>query len=467
MYRYSWKAIKLLLVLCTLCYALQPEIVFDTTYGGPRVDAIHCMSRTQAGGYLLGGYSNSFENSLSINPWVFQMEHTGETGWFHRYHLPCNSSADVIEEHTDGTIYVAGKTRDPDNGNNSIVLVRAKPDGDTLWQRVLDSEYDYTLRDGIITHDGGLLMVGEADTLIPGEIGSWMICIDSGGNELWKKIWGDSIRDTVQRINSICRFGDEGYAGIGQKNNEIFLLRFNALGDTLWTRTYDWGGLNFPYEMKITRESNFIIAGYRVDQTTFESNIIVACIDSAGNVVWAKEYGYDSVDELSYNVIQTSDGGYLVAGVTIRMIPYSRGAMFLRLNSSGDTLWTMTTMDYVCYDLCEHRENLYVVAGEVRYDVLDSNVSDGWVANIEERDSPIIHVTGPQKKSLNKVSFSGQSVIIDPLSRAYLFTLQGRKILEISPQSRQIITTHFPSGVYLLHYRCNARLYARKLVINN
>lgn len=228
-------------VWCSFCFALEPVIVFDTIYGGSRADAISCIIRTRAGSYLLGGYSNSFEDSLYVNPWVFQMGHTGETGWFKTYPQPNTALVEVIEEHADGTMFIAGKTKDPNNNNNSIMIVRAKPDGDTLWQRLLSSEFNYTLRDGIITHDSGFLLVGEADTLIPGEIGAWTIYVDSDGNELWKKTYGDSILDTVQRINSICRLDQEGYIGVGQKNNEIFLLRFNSSGDTLWTKTYDWG----------------------------------------------------------------------------------------------------------------------------------------------------------------------------------------------------------------------------------
>jgi hypothetical protein len=396
------------------------------------------------------------------------MEHTGVTDWFHTYPLPNTASVDVIEEHADGTIFFAGKTKDPNNKNNSIMVVRAKPDGDTLWQRLLSSEYNYTLRDGIITHDGGYLLVGEADTLIPGEIGAWMICVDSDGNKLWKNVYGDSILDTVQRFCSICRFGQEGYAGIGQKNNEIFLLRFNSSGDTLWTKTYNWGGLNFPYKIKISSDNNFVITGYRVNPSTFDSDILVACIDSTGNIIWKKEYGYDTYDELSYNIIQTSDGGYLVAGKTIRISPYRRGAMFYRLDSSGDSIWTLITLSYICYDLLEEKENLYVVAGEFQYEPGEPNACDAWVAKIEERESPIIHTTTPEKYPLKKVSIRGQIMYMDISSSGYLYTLQGRQVLEFSPYSlKQTVTSHFPSGVFIIQYFRNSQPYIRKLVINN
>ncbi len=466
------KKFFLFLVLGYACsVALQPQIVFDTIYGGEKIDGISCIVRTSTGRYLLGGYSNSFEGSVNENlwnPWVLQIEPGGVTEWSHWYTQPCRAAVVALEERADGNLFIACRTMDLDNGNDGTMLILAQQEGDTLWQKILNGDYQYNLRDGTITHDGGFLLVGETDTLTPGRIGIWMVCVDSDGNELWKKTYGDSIRDTVQRICSIRRFGQEGYAGVGQKNNEIFLLRFNSSGDTLWTKTYDWGGLNFPYELKITRGNNFVIAGYTVDSATYDSDIFIACSDSSGNLLWKNEYGYETEDELAYNVIQTGDGGYLVAGRTIQIMPYRRSSLFYRLDSSGDSLWTLTTLWKLCNDLSEHSNYLYIVAGEVYNDPFDSNVSDAWVAKIEEKETPIIHITTPEKHSLIGISFSGQTVYMDPTSRGYLYTLQGRRVLEFSPQfSKEIITSHIPSGVFLIQYYCNTQPCIKKLVIKN
>lgn len=153
---------------------------------------------------------------------------------------------------------------------------------------------------------------------------------------------------------------------------------------------------------------------------------------------------------------------------TIQILPYRRSALFYRLNSSGDSLWTLTTLSKLCYDLSEHREYLYIVAGEVYNDPMDSNASDGWVAKIEEKETPIIHIPTPKNHSLKGVSILGQTVYMDPSSRGYLYTLQGRRVLEFSPQfPKEIVTSHFPSGVFLIQYYCNTQPRIRKLVIKN
>ncbi len=457
------------IIWCMYSYALQPEIVFDTIYGGNKIDVISCIVKTHTGRYLMGGYSNSFEGSINENlwnPWVFQIEPDGVIEWSRWYLQMCRSSVEAVEQHTDGSLFLACKTMDPDNGNDGTMLIRTGQEGDTLWQRKFNSEYQYNLRDGIITHDGGFLLVGEADTLVPGRIGFWMICVDSAGNELWSNTYGDSVIDTVQRICSICRFGQEGYVGVGQKSNEIFLLRLNTSGDTLWTKTYNWGGLNFPYEIKITREKNFILAGYTIDSATYDSDIFIACSDSSGNLLWKKEYGIETEDELAYTIIQTGDGGYLVAGINIVVLPYRRSSLFLRLNSSGDTLWTLKTLWKLCNDLMEQSEHLYIVAGEVYNDPNDSNASDAWVAKIEEKESHIIHVVPPENHSFKTVLFPGKTVYMDPSSSACLYTLQGRQVLTFSLQSsKKSITTPIPSGVFILRYYYNKLPRVEKLVV--
>lgn len=132
------KMFMVLCVWCACCFALQPEIVFDTIYGGSKIDGISCVTRTHAGSYLLGGFSNSFEGSVNDNlwnPWVFQIEHTGEMGWSHWYTQPCRASVAAIEECADGSLFIACNTKDPDKGYDNVMVARAKADGDTLWQK--------------------------------------------------------------------------------------------------------------------------------------------------------------------------------------------------------------------------------------------------------------------------------------------------------------------------------------------
>jgi hypothetical protein len=63
-------------------------------------------------------------------------------------------------------------------------------------------------------------------------------------------------------------------------------------------------------------------------------------VDSVGNVIWTAIYGGPHDDEVGNSVVQTPDGGYLVAGYR-RIDPSSLTRVWLlRTDAQGDTLWT-------------------------------------------------------------------------------------------------------------------------------
>ena len=87
-------------------------------------------------------------------------------------------------------------------------------------------------------------------------------------------------------------------------------------------------------------------------------------LDSAGNIVWAKTIG-GSYDDIANSIIQSNDGGYVVAGM------YSFGERHsnfyvVKLDSSGNVLWTKTIggSDYdFAYSIIQSSDGGYVVAG--------------------------------------------------------------------------------------------------------
>ena len=61
----------------------------------------------------------------------------------------------------------------------------------------------------------------------------------------------------------------------------------------------------------------------------------------APNTLWTQTFGGSSYDA-GYSVRQTSDGGYIITGVTESYGAGSGDVWLIKTNSSGDTLWTKT-----------------------------------------------------------------------------------------------------------------------------
>ena len=103
-------------------------------------------------------------------------------------------------------------------------------------------------------------------------------------------------------------------------------MKLDSSGNVVWTRAI--GGSDKDEARSIIQSSDggYIVAGYT---RSFGSggDIFVVKLDSSGNVVWAKTIGSGRWDSAS-SIIQSSDGGYVIAGGTEILVYYSGGSSY-------------------------------------------------------------------------------------------------------------------------------------------
>ncbi len=101
--------------------------------------------------------------------------------------------------------------------------------------------------------------------------------------------------------------------------------------DTLWTRTYGGSDYDYAEHIEQTTDGGYIMAGYSSSFGTGGWNVYLIKTDINGDTLWTRFYSADGPD-MAYCVKQTDDGGYIVAceGFT----------NLIKLSESGDSLWT-------------------------------------------------------------------------------------------------------------------------------
>jgi len=232
---------------------------------------------------------------------------------------------------------------------------------DTAWTRTYggsdDNDYGYSVQQ---TTDGGYIVAGYTYSYTSGSEDIYLIKTDSSGDTLWTRTYGGIDDD---RGYSVQQTSDGGYIIAGETYSygaglsDLYLIRTNDLGDTLWTRIYGGGGFDRGYSVQQTSDGGYIVAGVRFDY------VWLIKTNSLGDTLWTRIYGNTGGN----SVQQTTDGGYIVAGTIFDA--GSNDIYLIKTNGLGDTLWTKTyggsDTEYGS-SVQQTTDGGYIVAGETR-----------------------------------------------------------------------------------------------------
>ena len=210
---------------------------------------------------------------------------------------------------------------------------------DILWQKNygLNTADDFG-QSVIETDDGGIAVVGYTGSFGAGGYDVWLIKTDANGDVLWTKTYGGVSSDYGYSLKQV---DDGGYIIGGSSPSPItggldfLLIRTDPQGNLLWLKTYDGLNTDYSWSIDITEDGGIIICG---EQNAFPQTPdgMVIKTDSVGEIEWQKTFGTTNVDHF-YGVQQTTDSGYIICGAI--GVGIFKGWL-LKLDTNGDTLWT-------------------------------------------------------------------------------------------------------------------------------
>ena len=244
--------------------------------------------------------------------------------------------------------------------NNQAILHPQTPD--TLWTKIHSISPNGDIDDPKCvrqTNDGGFIITG---TCVPNGLVSHgdvlLLKTDQLGNIVWTKTYGKGF---VEEGLSVEQTSEGGYI-IGGRTvtgtypiveppiSDVWLLKTDAAGDTLWTKTYGGSGNDFCTSVKQTADLGYILTGtmnseycyppYEINEEyePDSSRGFLIKTDENGNMLWTKTF-----PEKSYGncTVETDDGGYIIVGwIFLDEQDIQSDVLLIKTNSFGDTLWT-------------------------------------------------------------------------------------------------------------------------------
>ena len=246
-------------------------------------------------------------------------------------------------------------------------LLFAQAPGDTIWTQVYGMD-EHDVGEAVSqTSDGGFILCGLG--VIPNYnlYDFLLVKTDSVGNQIWTQYYGGPYVDVAKDVRQTS---DGGYIVIGYTSvviNEydVWLLKTDANGDTMWAKTFGGSNSDYGYSVQQTNDGGYILGGTNQGVGQAHYNAYLVKTYANGNLDWDEEYGGNSTDEFGYYAIQTSDGGYIIVGKTNAS---GAGDVYVvKTNFTGGVEWENTfggSSADIAWSVIENSDGDFMIVGE-------------------------------------------------------------------------------------------------------
>lgn len=275
--------------------------------------------------------------------------------------------------------YLAGASTPADSGAGIGWIASIGREGSLRWQRTVGfgggSIPFWSVATGA---DGGCVAVGEYNTTLFDGADVNLVKFSPEGDQEWRRHYATDLQAIPRVVVGI----DDGYVvgatvtTTAQRGRDVWFLRVDADGQRRWLRTYSDGDAVETVHDIVALEDGFVLAG-GTDAEDDGTLVRVRRVDGDGSLNWDRTYPRDSTWPLARAMTRTSDGGFLVGGLTGNPSDYF-SAMALKLDADGEQAWHWSDeFESACRAVVERRDGGYLLAG--------GRVEDGWMAALDEQ----------------------------------------------------------------------------------
>lgn len=337
------------------------------TYGGPTDDDAYTVRCLSDGGYIVSGGTDSY-GPPGENFYLLRINALGDTLWTRVYGTDSSEYVTCLRPTADSGFILVGSTSSNTLPRTQAMLVKVNATGDTVWTRFYGGNYwdnGETVRQ---TADGGYIFGGSTWSWGAGRTDAWLVKTNATGDTLWTRVYG---WDQYEGIWDIEQMPDSGYICVGFTNSNgaqdpnVWLLRTDAHGDTLWTRTFGGTNEDHGYSVRPTLDGGFIILGTTLSFGAGYDDFYLIKTNGSGDTLWTRTFGGDNNDD-GVALETTPDSGFILTGSTHSFGAGKLDVWLIKTDATGDTLWTRTfgdTTNEIGHSVQPTPDGGYIIAG--------------------------------------------------------------------------------------------------------
>ncbi|MHA2031107.1 MAG: hypothetical protein ACXAC2_18925 [Candidatus Kariarchaeaceae archaeon] len=308
--------------------AANGQIEWNRTIGGEERDVPYSLVQTSDDGYAIAGDTGSFGEG---GVWLVKTDASGQSQWNKTYGGEGAVANSVIQT-PDGGYALACQNTHHNAGNSDFWLIKTDINGQAIWNRTFGGSDDEVANSLVHTSDGGYAIAGWSEYYGPGTSVFWLVKTDIDGSTEWEEKY---VLVGHEVANSMIQTSDGGFALAGYTSSyvggeeDMWLIKTDANGQHQWNKTYG-GEWAVAKSMIQTSDGGYAFFGETESYGAGESDIWLIKTDANGETEWNATFG-GSENEGFGSAIQTSDGGFMVAGTYGG--ENSEGLLFFKIGS--------------------------------------------------------------------------------------------------------------------------------------
>ncbi|CAA6815975.1 MAG: Unknown protein [uncultured Aureispira sp.] len=292
-------------------------------------------------------------------------------GWEQYYYNDTIPTAYALDQTADNGFILATSYSNSVTYEETHLLIKTDVNGDTLWTKELDAIVNnyYYLTDIQQTTDGGYILAGEIN-LINGK-DMYLVKTNALGDTLWTNHYGGT---GLEYCSAVQQTSDGGYIVVGTttltgNNRDLYLVKTDANGTVLWTQTYGGTGYDLGKDVQQTTDGGYIVIGSIDQGAGNDKDVYLVKTDVNGTITWTQTYGAVTDIDEGVRVSQTADGGYILGATAF--ISSGGSNIFLRkVDGLGVIQWSQsfgTGNYYSLNSLLQTNDGGYLLVGQQSY----------------------------------------------------------------------------------------------------
>jgi len=341
----------------------EGQITFQKTFGGPGLQSGYCVQQTSDAGYIIAGYNNVGNFDI----YLIKTNTNGDTLWTRTFGGLNDEDSFSLEQTADGGYIITGRTKVFGPFNYDVFLIKTDGNGNSIWSKQFGGANEDIGTSVQQTTDCGFIVTGYTSSFGAGANDVFLIKYDNNGDTVWTKTFGGPANDVGSCVKQTTDGGyiiTGGTSSFGSGGSDVFLIKADGSGNLVWSKTFGGTGGDAGKYIQQTTDGGYIISGTTSDFATGNSEVYLIKTDSAGDLLWSKTFGGMNEDRGS-SIQQTTDGGYIASGYTYN---FGAGIYLIKTDVNGDTLWTKVFGDYTDdtgYFAYQTIDGGYIITGAV------------------------------------------------------------------------------------------------------